>query len=195
MLGVVRIRPVTTLGLLLLFALGCGGGGGGSSDEDPTAKSGSGLAASFTPDVTSPGDLTVSMSQSSKSDDTVNVSVDVTGTPDVFGADFRVVYDSTRFKYVGHGIGHLLETGCPEVQYWITPGGSDTLLVAVTCLGGGAGVDVTTTKDLVHLVFRARAEGTSRLDFDTPALFDDHNPPGPIDIDPQSWAGGALIAN
>jgi hypothetical protein len=192
--GLFRIRPMASLGVLLALAsLGCGGGGG-SGDEDPTAKGGSALAASFTPDVTSPGNLTVSMSQSSKSDDTVNVSVDVTGTPNVYGADFGVTYDSLLFKYVGHGVGHLLESGCPSVHYQVTPAGTDALLVGVSCLGGDSGIDVTTTKDLVHLLFRAREEGTARLDFDAAVLFEFQNPPMPVEP-PPSWAGGVLIAN
>jgi hypothetical protein len=187
------MRQMTVVGMVLVVAaVGCGGGSGGS-DSDPTVKGGASIAVSFSADEPSPGNLTVSMAQASKSGDTVDVAVNVTGTNNVFGADFQVTYDGTRVKYVSYAAGDLLESGCPNVQYLVTPSGSDTILVGISCFGGGTGIDVTSTTDLVHLVFRAKVEGSSRLEFVTPALLDDQNPPQTIVTQP--WAGGTFLAN
>jgi hypothetical protein len=151
------------------------------------------LSASFEADQPSPSQGTVSMRQGSRSGDVVTVRIDVTGAQDLFGAGFDVVYDATRVEFVGYAPGTALERAPGgSVVYEVGTASAGRVVVGLSLVGSGAGVDISGTAPLVHLSFRVLQEGAAPVAFDgMPALLDDQPEPQPITG--LNWFGGTLI--
>jgi len=186
----------SALGLTLLFlAPACSGGGTGSDVVPGGSGSSTNLVADFVPDRPVPAAHDVSMAKSGASGPILQVEVRVTGTNDVFGAAFDVLFDAARLEYVSHSAGTLLESGGSNVQYLVSESAPGRLVVSASILQpGAAGVDVSGTKPLVRLTFRAVEAGSSTMTFDNEDLLDDH-PPGPSPIAGLTWYGGTAEAD
>ena len=153
---------------VLTTSFACGGGGG-----DGTTGV---LTASFAADTPSPGANTIAMLPGSVSATDFNVRITLTGTNDVYGAAFDITYPSALVSYQSFdSSGSFLRDGGVgnsglffNVDAVTEPG---RLIVAATRLGALPGVDVSGTRDLLILSFRARTSFAS-----TPISFDAGQP-------------------
>jgi hypothetical protein len=182
---------VLVLATTVLFS--CGGGGGDKSDVTGGGGGGSTiLAGTFTPTTPSPGANTVSMSGSGTSN-IMTLAVNVSGTNDVFGASFDVVYDPTMIEFVNWTTGRLLEAGGHQVTYQVNAQQAGRVVVGVsrTTLGTGASAGVATP--LINLQFRLNEPGTSQVAFERAALLNTMDPPQ--SIGGIAFSGGTLAAN
>jgi len=174
------------------------------SSSDDTQPSGP--VARFTPDLPTPGAGSVALLAGSSSGASVTVRVTVTGIDDVFGAAFRVDYDTTALQYGGFDdSGSFLRQGVTDDdvlfladainnpgQIVITATRLDPTLVET--------VDVGATADLIVLNFAARkpiaggaAEG--RLDFADPKQLCDGTVAAPLcGSIAVTWSGGGVSA-
>jgi hypothetical protein len=172
----------------LAFACGGGSGGGGGGGG------GSAFDASFTPELASPGNLTVALGNApAGSGDLVVIQVLVTDTDDVYGADFTLLYDPTSLEYVRRYDGQLLETGGQGVVYEARVSQPGALVVGASRVTPGPGVDATGSRVLMSLAFRATRSGTTDLAFGDADLLDSGSAPQPISG--LSWYGGTVVAN
>jgi len=182
------------LGLVLVVA--CGGGAGSSdggviNDSDQSRA----VAASFTPDAPDPKNDSVAMSLVTGGvTNRVTVGVTVTGTDDIFGASFDVVYDSNSAQYMSWAAGSLLEMSGRNVTYVLSEGVPGRLVVGVSCIGCPAGINVTETRQLVRLTFTVTKPGASNVRFENTSLLNS-DAPNPAPIGGLSWFGGALTGN
>lgn len=152
--------------LVLTTSFACGGGGG-----DGTTGV---LTASFSPENPSPGAATVAMLPGSVSTTDFNVRITVTGTNDVYGAAFDITYPSNLISYqsIDSTTSFLRDGGATNLQFTVDPTSQAGRLVVVgTRLGVQPGVDVTGTRDLMILRFRARTGFSAQ-----PILFDAGQP-------------------
>jgi hypothetical protein len=180
--------------VLLAFSFACGGGSGSGGGVISGGSSGSStLAASFTAAQPAPPPDSVAMAPGGATGPVVTIRINVTDLSDLFGADFDITYNSTNLEYVSYSAGTALEANGGSVSYLVEP--QPGLLVVGASRNGGAtgGVDVTGTKPLIHLTFRARRAASSVLSFESAALFDAQSPPQTIPG--ISWHGGTLVAN
>lgn len=175
---------------VLTTSFACGGGGDSGASGI--------LTATFVPDTPSPGANTVSMQAGAASATDFNVRIAVTDTNDVYGAAFDVTYDAARISYQSYDASgsFLRDGGIPSgslsfiVDAVSTPG---RLIVSATRLNVQPGVDVTGTRDLIVLRFRARTSfAATPIAFDAaqPRVLDD-NLGQPIAV---TWSSGAVSA-
>jgi len=120
--------------------------------------------------------------------DTLTIEVRVTGTNDVLGADFNILFDPSLLEYQGYAPGTLLEEGGESGTYVVNavPGSLD-----VAASRPGDGVDVEATSILVNLSFRFLRGGRGRVEFADASLLDSATPQQVIPG--LSWFGGASI--
>jgi len=188
-------RGTTTTTILLLLgtlASGCSGGSGSEPDVILGGGGGSTLyVPSFQPDQPAPGSGTVAMEQAIALGDAVTVAIGVTGATNVQSASMEITFDPIEVEYVDWSCGDLLFP-CPGAML-VDPNVPGHLLIGVAQLGSGPGVDVTGTKTLIRLTFRAIGPGPSQLDFDptATALLD----PDLQDIPGIEWSGGWIVTN
>jgi hypothetical protein len=182
------------LSMLILFTISCGGGGSSGDTIVPGGNQPSNtLVGSFSAENSNPTDLTVCMSEiSGGSNSLVVVGIDVTGTDDIFGANFEVTYDPQIANFVNWSPGSLLEYGGQQVIYQIVENTPGLIVIGIARAGGDAGgVNVTSTATLVRLTFQVTDPGSCPVGFQG-GSFDD----GALDPIPGlSWHGGTLVAN
>jgi hypothetical protein len=173
--------------MALVTAPACGGGGG-----DSTAAGGSPtpIAAAFTPDQGSPGPNTVALIEGSKSNDVVTVNVTVTGTNDVFGAAFEVLYDDFHTTFLGYTPGTVVEQGGNAPTYNVDGSSNPGRIVIGISRTGSSSTDVTSTKTLVGLQFRVKQAGVYQVVIQNAAVYDNQDPPQPIPT--IAWFAGAV---
>ncbi len=186
-----RRIPFAVLLSLSAVALACGGGGGDSSTGGVVNPSGPPLTASFAPEVTYPGSLTVSMAERSASGDQVTVDVDVTGVTGVYGASLEISFDSGHVDFVGHYPGTFLEQGGYTVSYLARQPSAGRLVFGIQRTGPVPGADSTGTLPLIRLNFRAKSQGSFPVAFlSASALLDTQ-----VHVIPNvTWHGGAVEA-
>ncbi len=165
----------------LQFAVGC--------SDDPTNMVT--LAASFQGAPSLPNTQGVAMSQSAAAGSTVTVAIDVIGVSDVYGASFRIVYDSVNWTFVSWAAGSALEQGGAAVRSEVVESDTGTLTIGTSRLGPVAGANVADRKALLLLTFRGALRSASPLTFESPVLFDASNPPQ--EISGLAWFGGTLV--
>jgi hypothetical protein len=193
-----RLETAGSLSLRLAFALalavawGCGGGGGGGVTPPPST-------ATFTPYASSPANLSVTMQAGEASGETFEVRIAVTGVNDFFGAGFHVLYDPADVEYVSAEDGtSFLWDGGATCDFLYQDSGGDVAVAATrrqNQAGTIPGVNVTGTRDLVVLTFRAlRSVTGSVLEFGTPREVRDSAQPAPGNAIAVTWAGGTLTA-
>jgi hypothetical protein len=138
---------------ILTTSFACGGGGDDVASGILTAR--------FTADDPTPPAASVSMQAGSASATDFAIRIAVTDTNDVYGAAFDITYPPTLISYQSFdSAGSLLRDGGVTnaslnftVDAVSTPG---RVIVAATRLGALPGVNVTGTRDLIVLRFRAR---------------------------------------
>ena len=171
---------------LLVVSAACGGG---SSGVAGASGGSSNLAASFVPDITSPGAETVAFAEAATSGNLVTVQVNVTDTNNVHTAAFDVVFDAGSVEFVGHSAGSFLEQGGNSPVYQV--GSSAGRIVVGVSRGGSSGADASGSANLMSLVFRATSAGQSQVSVVNATLRD-----GNLDDIPNvDWFGGSMVAN
>jgi hypothetical protein len=180
--------------LICVLALGCAGGGDGAAAGPSSVYEGStSLAAGFTPTTTDPGPQSVALALGGTNANLVTLQVRVADVADVFGADFELHFDPNMMEFVSWSPGVLLETDGAQVVYQVTPL-TDYLQIGMSRIDPPQGVDVTGSRTLIHLTFRARAPGTSLARTVNGGLLDSQ-PPAPGPIPGISWLGGYFHTN
>lgn len=182
---------LSTVVMGVVLTLACGGGGGG----DVVSGGGGGstiVAASFTPEIASPGANNVSTVGSPNSN-IVTVTVMVTGTSDVYGASFDLVFDPTVAEFVGWSPGTLLESGGRQVSYQVNSQLPGRVVVGASRTQPIGGADAGVSTGLIQLRLRANRAGTTSVRFENADLLDSQNPPQ--DIGGIQFSGGTLVAN
>jgi hypothetical protein len=144
------------------------------------------VSALFVPDWPTPGNRTVSMGLGSVAGDSLTIEVRVTGTNDVLGADFGILFDPSLLEYQGYSIGDLLEEGDETVTADAVAGS----LHFEASRSGGA-VDVEGTSILVNFSFRFLRAGRGRVEFADASLLNSETPQQMIPG--ISWFGGTSI--
>lgn len=191
-------RVVVAAGALLFGALApsCGGGGGGGGTTG-------GIVATFTPASANPAALSVTMQAGSASGQNFNVRIAATDVNDFFGAAFTVnLPTGISFQSMDSSQSFLRDGGIPAgnlsfLTDTATPG---KLRVVATRLNAGtnSGVNVTGTRELVTLRFRATATfAATALDFvatDPREVRDSVQPPPEGNLINVTWSGGSVVA-
>ena len=175
--------------VLVVFAIAATACSSGSGD-DPIITPGFG--ASFLAEEPNPGNETVSAHEGATIGSQVTVEIRVTGTNDIYGATFDLIFDPSMVNYVDFTEGSLLEQGGQSPDYVVQQPQSGQLIVTVTRQGNVPGVDVapSDTVTLIGLIFEVIQEGSSVVFFTASELLDDQPSPQPIpNLD---WFGGAL---
>jgi len=178
----------------VLIACGGGGDGGGGGVVGGGGGS-SNLVVTLTPEQSSPGPNTVSISQApgGGGGNLIIVELDVTDTNGLYGASFDVDYDPNAVTYIDWNRGSALETGGYAVSYQAATSPKGRLVVGASRTGGAPEVNVTGTVPLVFLTFQVTQPGTYDLTFQNAELLDAESPPQPIGG--LTWYGGTLVAN
>jgi hypothetical protein len=184
--------------LMLLFglvAVACGGGSSSGKVINDGDDGSTALAGSFVADQASPGASSVAAAEGDgSSGNLVIVEVNVTGTDDLFGAAFDVVYDPGRASFVNWAPGDAFEDGGETVAYQVSASQAGRVVVGIGRTGAGAGgVNVSGTVPVIRLTFRVDQAGSSTVGFENASLQDAQSPPQ--DIQGISWFGGTLVAN
>jgi hypothetical protein len=174
--------------LLLPIATACGGG-----SSSVVTDGGNSLGAGFVPAQPSPGSNTAAMGTGTYGGSTVGIQVTVTDTNAVYGASFRVDYDSTRVQYVGWSPGLLLEQGGQHPTYQVDGHTSGTVFVGASRTGNAPAVNVTSTETLIVLNFRVLQPGDTPLQFADEQLYNGQVPPQ--SLSGIHWFGGTVNAN
>jgi len=183
-----RMKMGTMLVLAaLVLAPACGGGGG---DEPGTGGSPPTLAAAFVADQFTPGTNTVSMSQGTRSADTVTVKVNLTDTTSVFGAAFDIAFDESMCTYVGFTKGTALENGGNVPNYTVDGTAQPGRVVVGVSRAGSSTTSVSGTKTVVNLTFRVKEVGTFPIAFENAVVMDGQAVPQPLPG--IAWFAGAL---
>jgi hypothetical protein len=178
------------IALFLTVTVSCGGGSGGGG----VTGGGGGstiYAGSFTPAEPNPGANSVSL-MGSASSNIVTLAVNVTGTNDVFGGSFDLVYDPTMAEFANWAAGSLLESGGHQVSYQVNAQQAGRVIVGVSRTTIGAGADAGISTALVQLRLRVIEAGSSSVRIENADLLDSQNPPGPIAG--IAFSGGTLSA-
>jgi hypothetical protein len=156
-----------------------------------TAEGRSAIGAGFAPEANKPGDGSVAMVESSRSEDLVTILVVGSAPTAIFGAAFDVTYDSSGADYVGWAPGTLLEQGGSSPNYTVAPSRNGTVVVGASRTGAlGA---PALGQAIVSLTFRVRRAGAFALAFRNAALYDSRTPPQPIGG--ITWRAGALTGS
>lgn len=186
-----RMSIVCLVLLSATTAISCGGGGDGKSITTP-GPSGS-FVASFTPDDPAPGNQTVSLSQApGGGGDLVTLNAVVRGVNDVFGASFRIAYDSTQVDFNNWFSGSFFEGSGNTALYQVSQVTPGIVEVGVSCAGCTTGVNATGAGTIVQLVFQVTKTGTSSVTFVAADLLDSNSPP--TAIPGLNWSGGTFVA-
>ncbi len=173
--------------VLVAFAIAAAGCSSGSGDDPIVPPS---FGASFLAEEPNPGDETVSAHEGATIGSQVTVEIRVTGTNDIYGATFDLIFDPSMVNYVDFTEGSLLEQGGQSPDYVVQQPQSGQLIVTVTRQGNVPGVDASGTVTLIGLIFEVIQEGSSVVFFTASELLDDQPTPQPIpDLE---WFGGAL---
>ena len=173
--------PTSLFVILLVVAPGCGGSSGGGMIPA--------LTASFVAGNPIPGTDTVSMARASLNGDEVTLSVNVTGTNDVYSAAFDVVFNPPTVVFVGHAPGNLLEDGgnAPTYQAVAQAG---RVVVGASRVGSVPGANAVGSRPLINLTFRVTRVGNVQVTLENAALLDQNLNPIPA----INWSGGTLQA-
>jgi hypothetical protein len=174
--------------LALVTAPACGGGGG--SDSTSPGGSPTPIAASFSPDQSTPGPNTVALAEGAKTNDVVTVNVTVTGTNDVFGAAFEVIFDDFHTTFIGYAPGTVVEQGGNTPTYNVDGSTNPGRIVIGISRTGSSSTDVTNTKSLVGLQFRVKQAGVYPVVIQNAVVYDNQDPPQPIPA--IAWFAGAV---
>lgn len=180
-----------------LGLLGCNS----SDDTQPT-----GPVARFTPDAPTPGAGTVALLAGTSTGAAIKIRVTVTGVDDVFGAAFRIDYDTAALQFGGFDdSGSFLRQGVTDDDVLFLADAINNpgqVVVTATRLDPSTigTVDVGATADLIVLQFAARkplavgsAEG--RLDFADPKRLCDGTVAAPLcGAIAVTWSGGGVSA-
>jgi hypothetical protein len=178
-----------TLVLMMALVVAPACGGGGESDSG-VGGSPTPLSASFIPDLATPGSNTVAMLQASKSNDIVNVYVTLTGTSNVYGAAFEVVFNDADATYLGFTKGAAFETGGNVPNYTVDGTSNPGRIVVGVARTNGTATNITSSKAILTLQFRVKQAGTSQVTLQNGVIFDAQTQPQPIaNI---LWYAGAL---
>jgi hypothetical protein len=173
--------------VLVAFAIAAIGCSSGSGDDPIITPS---FSASFLAEEPNPEDETVSAHEGVTIGSLVTVEIRVTGTNDIYGATFDLIFDPSMVNYVDFTEGSLLEQGGQSPDYVVVQPQSGQLLVTVTRQGNVPGVDASGTVTLIGLTFEVFQEGSSVVFFTASELLDDQPLPQPIPN--LEWFGGAL---
>src|SRR5262245_20752992 len=172
-----KLGPLVLM-MALVAAPACGGGGGGS--DSGVGGSPTPLSASFVPELTSPGSNTVAMLQASKTNDVVNVYVTLTGTSNVYGAAFEVVFNDTDATYLGFTKGVAFEAGGNAPNYTVDGTSNPGRIVFCVARTNGTATNITASKAILTLQFRVKQSGTSPVALQNGVIFDAQTQPQPI---------------
>lgn len=182
-----RMKMGALLALVaLVLAPGCGGGG----EENATGGSPGTLAAVFVADQFSPTANTVSMSQGSRSGDTVIVKINLTDTTSVFGVAFDVAFDETKATYMGFTKGSALESGGNTPNYTVDGSNQAGRVIVGVSRAGSTTTSVSGTKIVISLTFRVKEVGTYPIAFQNAVVTDGQTVPQPLPG--IGWYAGAL---
>jgi len=163
-----RVFSVALLVAVGVLASACGGGGSDSGGGTPPPGPGP-LVATFVAQNSSPGANSMNMAPATPTGGAAfTVLVQFTQTNDVFGAGFRVTFDSTKAQFIGEsGTGSFLESSGATTFYNANLEGPGELKVAATIQDASmpAGVDVAGTQTLIALNFMALDVTTTPVAF------------------------------
>jgi hypothetical protein len=173
--------------LAVVTAPACGGGGGGDTG---TGGSPGPVSASFIADQPSPGANTVAMLQSSHTNDIVNVFVTLTGTPNVFGTAFEVVFDETNAAYLGYTKGAAFEQNGNVPNYTVDGTSNPGRIVIAVARTNGTVTTIVGSKAILTLQLRVKHAGTFPVAIQNGVVYDGQSTPQPIPG--MSWFAGAL---
>jgi hypothetical protein len=179
---------LVTLGMVCA-TLACGGGNGAESVVPTDDES---VTATFVPSGGNQQANSMAMTLGGASGDEVTVAFNLTDTPGVYGAAFRVTFDPARVEFEGFAPGSVLEAGGHHPTYQVQAAGAGAVDVGVSRNGNVPAVDVNGTKTLIRLMFRVTEAGTTPLAFSAPTLYDGGLPPQPIAN--VTWSAGSLLA-
>jgi|GEM_PF-512879 len=166
----------------LVFGVGCGGGGGGGGGTTPTGPM---AATRFTSAGT--GSNAIVMADGNSGSPTVfRLSVRAAGVTDLYGVAFDVEYPSGILSFNGSATEGTFLAGGPATTFNVSEGSAGSIIVAVSRLGGGRGVDGS--GDLVTLDFSVLASGDGEFRFTNRGAFGP-NGVGKPNVD---WIGGSI---
>lgn len=158
------------------------------------------VTTTFTPSSPSPASNSVTMQAGTVTGDLFDVRIVATNVNDFFGSAFHVTYDPASVTFVsaddtGSFLRDLPATSTDvRFQYSSSPGNLSVSATRLQNTGGTfPGVDVTGSRDLLVLRFRATGTTTGNaLAFGTPREVTNHNPP-PTNQIGVTWAGGTAV--
>ena len=196
----IRMAAVTLTILTAAMSMACGGGGGGSSGGPPPMT---GLAATFTPNMTNPPAGSISMAAGSASGTVFRVDIMVTDITDFFGAAFPVTFDTATASFLSHdSSGSFIDQGGAVLDMRAVPSAGDPGVILVVATRQGAtvgGVSAVGSQKLISLVFEAdSATGGNQFRFDPTASMREARACAagvPCPAIAVSWHGGTLTAN
>ena len=125
--------------VLVVFAIAATGCSSDSGDAPIITP---GFSASFLAEEPNPEDETVSAHEGATIGSQVTVEIRVTGTNDIYGATFDLIFDPSMVNFVDFTEGSLLEQGGQSPDYVVQQPQSGQLIVTVTRQGNVPGVDV-----------------------------------------------------
>ncbi len=166
------------------------------------------LSATFTPDVATPGAGSISLLPGTATDDVFQVRVVVTGVSNFFGTAFHLSYnkdaggaDNLTASFMGWDTsGSFLNDG-HAVNFSVDSSIPGLLTITATrefdaARGATQGVDVTTSRDLAVLTFRAiLATSGNRFLFTDPREVRDGTQPPPGNLITVTWNNGTMTAH
>jgi hypothetical protein len=153
-----RLAPLALIISLSILPLACGGGGGSSGGviPNPTTR------VIF--DGAAPGaNPSLSMADDNPTGMTFKVDIMVSGIGDLFGAAFRVTFDSSSATFTGSSSANSVLNGggaSTQITAVLAPGKTNELIVTATRFQGGTGtyvpsVDASNPSLLISLNFTA----------------------------------------
>ncbi len=187
-----RILAAVVLAASFALAPSCGGGGDGIGGI---------LLALFTASQPSPGANTVSMQRGTSSNNVFEVEIMATDVNDFFGAAFTVSYPSqVTFESWDHSASFLRDGGLTDADLALAlknnPG---ELVIGIARKqnqpGTVPGVNVSATRELLSLTFRATAAIAAPgadISFTGNLEVRDSAQPAPGNLIPVTWAPGKV---
>lgn len=167
------------LGLAVVGLSACGGGGGGSSPVGPS------YTANFTGDAAagSPG---VSLAKKSAGGSTVYVDIVAENVTNLFGADIKMIIDSSKVALGGSCTAGAL---IPSATVYCTQSGSE-ITIGVSLQSPATPVNGSGVIATVPL--RVTASGISIVNFSVSSTLYDDTAPTPDEVTINSWDGGTI---
>ncbi|MEE2776758.1 MAG: hypothetical protein VYE73_08355 [Acidobacteriota bacterium] len=179
-----RVPIATLLAAVVLAA--CGGGGGGGPTAPPVPPTPEPATIKFSTD--GGGSNTIALVQvGDESPDSLFLNLEATEVSDLYAIAFDLAMPTTVLELVSVGEGGFLdEMGAAPTSFQLVDDGAGRLVVGLTRLGGGGGVNGSGTLLMFEFARAAVGEGVFAL-VDTSALDRKADP-----IDGVTWFGGTV---